>query len=1022
MKPLRLTLQAIGPYAGRHEIDFRAALDSGLFGIYGATGSGKSTVFSAMTFALFGEAARDDQPASSLRSDHADAATISEVELVFELGARRYRVVRRPDQMRPAKRGSGETPEKHQAWLFDVTGLELDAVGDQNPGKVIAEKKVTRVDEAIRQLLGYGSGQFRQIVLLPQGRFEAFLTASTDKRREILAELFDVSLYRRLTEEMKQQASRAEDEIRTARAVVAGRLSDEGYATVDALTEAISDAQARQLELAGGAEAAKAAFAAAEQTYQAAAQTDAAFAEHVAAEQAAAAVESRRAEVAAFDARLTAARIAATLAAIDAAIAAERSEAEAAADRHARIAIGLGEAEAAAGIAATALAAATAQAGEIERLRDETRTLAEHASKLRSCEGLRNARDEATSRAARAEAVAVQQRQRHEDLIHRRDLATNLLEAARASEMRRAALKVEIGEAKRAHNDAVAYERAVEEFQTAARADADCGAADRTAQDALSSARDAFNDAEAALLQSHALHLAAHLADDQPCPVCGSREHPLPARGSGSDNDISARYRRSKALFEAARSAAATTATDLGVGRQNLERARANLDSLSAPAQSSTTIAGALLELNALISELGAEADLAKLAADVQSLEAEMAPAHNVNESAKADAVRLANDAAHAERMLADALAAIPLDLRTPAAIDAALAERAAAIGALKATTSAAEAAARQTSDALIAARRDAENASSSLADADKRYQSALAVFAARLAEHGLSDESYRTARADISRISNLEAEIRGFAEQSTLAGERLRQAAAAIATADRPDIARLKEERDLADGARTRADNDARDAGARVRQLERLKLSLRAEVERIEKLELDTGPLRSLSDAFSGRSEAKMSLEAFAIGTMLDSVLDAANLRLAPMTRSRYGLVRIVEGKGNARRGLDIAIEDSYTGRQRPTSTLSGGETFIAALALALGLSDVVESSRANIRLDTIFIDEGFGSLDSDGDAGTLEQVLQTLQDHVGRNRAIGLISHVPLVQQAIPNGFWISKTASGSHIEQRM
>ena len=96
--------------------------------------------------------------------------------------------------------------------------------------------------------------------------------------------------------------------------------------------------------------------------------------------------------------------------------------------------------------------------------------------------------------------------------------------------------------------------------------------------------------------------------------------------------------------------------------------------------------------------------------------------------------------------------------------------------------------------------------------------------------------------------------------------------------------------------------------------------------------------------------------------------------------------------------------------------------ETFIAALALALGLSDVVESSRANIRLDTIFIDEGFGSLDSDGDAGTLEQVLQTLQDHVGRNRAIGLISHVPLVQQAIPNGFWISKTASGSHIEQRM
>ena len=126
-------------------------------------------------------------------------------------------------------------------------------------------------------------------------------------------------------------------------------------------------------------------------------------------------------------------------------------------------------------------------------------------------------------------------------------------------------------------------------------------------------------------------------------------------------------------------------------------------------------------------------------------------------------------------------------------------------------------------------------------------------------------------------------------------------------------------------------------------------------------------------------------------------------------------------EGRGNARRGLGLSINYAYTGRQRPASTLSGGETFIAALALALGLSDVVESTRGNVRLDTIFIDEGFGSLDADSDGGTLEQVLETLQDLVGQNRAVGLVSHVPAVQQAIPNGFWITKTASGSEIEMR-
>jgi exonuclease SbcC len=165
-----------------------------------------------------------------------------------------------------------------------------------------------------------------------------------------------------------------------------------------------------------------------------------------------------------------------------------------------------------------------------------------------------------------------------------------------------------------------------------------------------------------------------------------------------------------------------------------------------------------------------------------------------------------------------------------------------------------------------------------------------------------------------------------------------------------------------------------------------------------------------------------KMTLETFAIATMFDHVLEAANLRLGPMSRGRYTLVRESEGRGNARRGLALSVDDAHTGRQRPASTLSGGETFIAALALALGLSDIVESTRGNVRLDTIFIDEGFGSLDADSDGGgTLEQVLETLQDLVDQNRAVGLISHVPLVQQAIPNGFWITKSVSGSRIEMR-
>ncbi len=223
MKPLRLTLDAVGPYPECEIIDFRNVLESRLFGIYGPTGAGKSTIFSAMTFALFGEATRNEQHPSTLRSDHADPSRMTEVEFVFETGNRVYRIVRSPEQMRPAKRGGGETKESHKATLFEVTGLDLDQVGDALPGKVMAERKVDSVNKAIIDLLGYGPTQFRQIVLLPQGRFEAFLAASTPDRVKILRELFDVSLYRRLAEQIKSKADTAEHDVRNARDVCGRR-------------------------------------------------------------------------------------------------------------------------------------------------------------------------------------------------------------------------------------------------------------------------------------------------------------------------------------------------------------------------------------------------------------------------------------------------------------------------------------------------------------------------------------------------------------------------------------------------------------------------------------------------------------------------------------------------------------------------------------------------------------------------------------------------------------------------------
>jgi exonuclease SbcC len=178
---------------------------------------------------------------------------------------------------------------------------------------------------------------------------------------------------------------------------------------------------------------------------------------------------------------------------------------------------------------------------------------------------------------------------------------------------------------------------------------------------------------------------------------------------------------------------------------------------------------------------------------------------------------------------------------------------------------------------------------------------------------------------------------------------------------------------------------------------------------------------LRNIAAATNGDNPHALTLETFAIGAMFEQVLKAANLRLGPMTTNRYQLERDIDGGGRGRRGLGIQVLDAHTGKTRPTTTLSGGETFIAALALAIGLADIVESISGKVRLETIFIDEGFGSLDTENGTGTLDQVLHILNTLVSQNRSVGLISHVPLVQEAVSNGFYVRKGLTGSTIEVR-
>ncbi len=1025
MKPLRLTLQAFGPYAGRQVIDFRQALESGLFGIYGATGSGKSTVFSALTFALFGEAARDDQAPATLRSDHADPETLTEVELVFEAGGRRYRVVRWPEQKRPAKRGGGETDEKHKAWLFDVTDLSLEKVGGDNPGRVVAEGRLDTVRDAIRALLGYGPKEFRQIVLLPQGRFEAFLSADTVERLKILRELFDVSLYRDLTERLKDKARAASEEITTGRAVLAGRLEHEGFDSQEGLKEGLADQAARKAETAEAANQAKGDLDRAVEAYNKAAETDQRFKEHLAAEQALADIDGRKDEIEALQRRLSGARAAIGLADVDAAVARAQKAAEAAEQTNEEVRTRLAAAEGSLEKAVAQLTALRDKQPSVAALEARQNELQGFEKRLAACGNLRAALEKAeTAEKASVERTAHAKR-RHEDRKTALSAAEAALARARDDELKRARLTASGGELRQALNAARGYEAKTADLAKARQRLTEARGAVDTASAVFKARETAFRRIEGGLLSSHAAHLAAHLSNGTPCPVCGSKEHPTPARadaGNAGDGISRDEYEEARAALESARAKLDEARLDLRVAEETSGKLTADLDTATPPERPAAKIDAELAQVIAAFKALGTEGQTGELEAAVQTAKDQLTTASDEAEAASQTHIEASREAAVACRALADALVDIPEDLRSTDKLAAELTDVAARIAAHQQAFTEAQAAERQAHDAVVGLRRDKENAGQRKQEALRLLEEAQAAFDGRLRESGLSAEDYSERKADAPRLAEFESAIRDHGERRAVALSRLAAAAQAIADVDRPDIVALKEARDASQEAFDAASEAARAAAGRFEQLTQLYEDIVRRAAALDAREVETAPLRELAASCQGRNPARIELETFAIAAMFDEVLDAANQRLGPMTRGRYSLVRVNDGKGNARRGLGIEVTDTHTGRPRPTSTLSGGETFIAALALALGLSDVVESARGNVRLETIFIDEGFGSLDSEGDAGTLEQVLQTLQDLVGHNRAVGLISHVPLVQQAIPNGFWITATASGSRVEARI
>ncbi len=1019
MKPLILTMQAFGPFAGREVLDFRPALETGLFGIYGPTGAGKSSIFSAMTLALFGEDARGGKTiVPALRSGHAAADLITEVELIFEVGGRRYRVVRRPKQLRQKTRGSGETADGPFAWLFDVTDLMIDDIGAERPGKVIAEKSVQAVDAAVVEVLGYKVEQFRQIVLLPQGKFETFLAAKTEERGKILKDLFDVSLYRALTERLKTEADDVQSRINRGRDICLERLRAEGFENREALADGLAAATLTSTGLKDELTEIEAHAIAARAAYESAARTDEAFRAHLDAERVFAAIAARDAEIALLGEEARLVRAAASLADADAALDAARRRAGLAAAERDRTALARERCDADLIEAKAALVRAEADVEQLPARQDRLHALGQQREAWRKAEGLRDVVAERKAHVAEQARDIERIKALCDGLTAELTQVERAIQTEQARRADRERLKSEFAAVQAELKAAKAFEELAADVKrreiAARRAEADANDADAE----LAQAEACLARIEAAVLADHAHALASTLTSGAPCPVCGSPDHPRPARRVDQSDELVVQRRGAIAARDAARRRASSAAAHSKSAAELLELRRGDLAALDPPTVPASEIEGRSAQIAAAVQHIGPPVDLGLQANRLEALRAEHDAARLRLEQAAQAREAAATSLAVSENAFHEALSAVDENLRAAGALDQEIARIAAENNQLQRALTAARDRERQAGLAAASARQAGSYAAEIAEQALQEHEEAAERFERRLAELGFDGERYARAKAAVLHVETLEARVAEHQNQKLVAGERLKDCEARIKGAHRPDIAALLGARERADEAVKLAARRLTEAEGRVAHLDRLGHELDARLAALDAEEAQSGALRELNQMFTGKRPPYIDLETFAISTMFDTVLAAANQRLGPMSLGRYRLVRSDDDGNRGKRGLGIAVDDTYTGRERPAATLSGGETFIAALSLALGLSDVVEATQGRISLDTIFIDEGFGSLDTDG---TLDQVLNTLQDLIGKSRTVGIVSHVPIVQQTVPNGFYVAKTASGSTIEPR-
>ena len=994
MKPLKLIMEAFGPYVTRQEIDFTRFDGQNLFVITGPTGAGKTTIFDAISFALFGDSSGDSRESENFKSDYAPDDAVSRVEFSFLLKGKEYRIVRYPKQTRLSSRGNLRV-------LNSDAELTL-------PDKS-AVTGVRNVDPLIVELLGISKDRFKQIAMLPQGEYKKLLYANSKEKQEIFRKVFSTQDYLHVTEALQARTKKMEEELAEQQKNIQLHLNmyqskDEQLLTLlhapqqdfprifDHMEQESShlDQQAKEMETDISALSAKLQALGVAEAQRLNARFD--LLEQLQGRHKA--LMDKKKQAVAWEQALSRMAKAKELSFAKAELATLEKRLALQEEQIKRAGLALEQAQKAA-------AAACELQKQLPQLQQQREQAAAQISSLEQERGTVTLLEDA--RRERGALLAAEGKLKNRQTIfslflQRRELLSTL--------------------------DSLNTKQ-----QLCKELDADVQSFWK-ASEAYTSAQQTYDMVYTAFLQGQAGLLAASLKEGVPCPVCGSIHHPSPAV---SKQKIPTEHQLEHCKQELDNTTQALRDIDT--------HARISLEKLSAAwfdeKEPIGIEAGRLYQsqtrLHQLIRSFDAQAK--SILDQVKAIEDMLLKYPGITKSLLIDpkyreesflkqaeeknTLSLAEQSSKiraVEERIATLMGSLKIGTTTVADLQQKLEQTQMHASTLQKRCDEITSAYQKGQEALVRAQESLRSQKERQASDLTLYGQKQREFSSLLQQRGFScAEDLENTLSLLQQEQEIQQLLDQYNRDAAQCESQLNLLTTELQGQEKRNLAALKEQEEALQAQQKQRSGELsalqamlfsnREHCSRARELYQSIMDRQEEYARLSRL----------SRLASGKGEAKVDFERYVLAAYFDDIIEASNQRLAKMTGYHYLLRRKLErGKYAKASGLDFEVIDSWNGKARDITTLSGGESFQASLALALGVADVMQMVSGGIEMNTMFIDEGFGTLDPQA----LDEAIRVLTELTGENRLIGIISHVSDLKERIPAHVEVSPSRMGSSV----